>query len=196
MRVLALYAHPVETSFDASLHRQAVETLRAGGHMVDDCDLYGEDFDPAMSRRQRIDYHDAPANRAEVASYVDRLLAAQALVLVFPVWNFGFPAMLKGFFDRVLLPDVSFEMTADGAAKPKLGNITRLAAVCTYGADRLTAMVMGDPPRRVVKRVLRALPGRRIPCQYLAHYDMNHTTPERRARFMGKIKRTFEAWRD
>jgi NAD(P)H dehydrogenase (quinone) len=42
-----------------------------------------------------------------VQGYVDRVLAAQALVLVFPVWNFGFPAILKGFFDRVFLPGVS-----------------------------------------------------------------------------------------
>jgi putative NADPH-quinone reductase len=195
MRILVLYAHPVETSFNASVHQRTVETLRSRGHQVDDCDLYGEGFDPSMSRQQRLDYRDIPANRAEIVPYVDRLLAAQALVLVYPVWNFGFPAILKGYCDKVLLPGVSFEMTADGGAKPNLGNITRLAAVCTYGADRLTAIVMGDPPRRVVKRVLRALPGRRIPCDYIAHYDMNHSTPERRARFMGKVKRSFEAWR-
>jgi putative NADPH-quinone reductase len=194
MRVLVLYAHPVETSFDASLHRQTVEALHSRGHEVDDCDLYAEGFDPVLHREERIAYRDAAVNRAPVASYVDRLLAANALILVFPVWNFGFPAILKGFLDRVLLPGVSFEVSPDGAAKPKLENIARIAAVCTYGADRLTAMLMGDPPRRIVKRSLRALPGRRIGCDYLAHYDMNHTTPERRAGFMSKVKRRFEAW--
>ena len=196
MRILILYAHPVENSFDASLHRQTIEALRSRDHVIDDCDLYRERFDPVMSREQRIAYHDIPANRAEVAPYVDRLLAADALALVFPVWNYGFPAVLKGFMDKVLLPGVSFELTANGVPKPKLANIKRLAAVCTYGGDRLTAMVMGDPPRRVVKRVLRALPGHRIPCDYVAHYGTDGSTPEQRSRFLDKVKRRFEAWRD
>ena len=44
--------------------------------------------------------------------YVGRLLAAEALVLCFSVWNFGLPALLKGFFARVLLPSVSFDLSA------------------------------------------------------------------------------------
>ena len=82
------------------------------GHEVDDCDLNVEGFDPVMSRQDRIDYHDAAVNRARVAPYVDRLLAAEALVFVFPVWNYGFPAILKGFVDKVFLPGVSFELKA------------------------------------------------------------------------------------
>ena len=47
-------------------------------------------------------------NRRRVAPYVDRLLKADALVFSFPVWNMGFPAILKGFVDKVFLPGVSF----------------------------------------------------------------------------------------
>jgi hypothetical protein len=45
-----------------------------------------------------------------------------------------------------------------------------------------------------VKRTLRSLVGPHATCDYLAHYDMNHTTPERRARFLSKVKDVFEAW--
>ena len=54
MRVLVLYAHPVETSFNAALHRLIVERLTAAGHSVDDCDLYAEDFDPRLTRAERL----------------------------------------------------------------------------------------------------------------------------------------------
>ena len=64
MRVLVLFAHPVETSFGASLHATVVETLRARGHEVDDCDLNAEGFDPVMTRQDRIDYYDVPAIEA------------------------------------------------------------------------------------------------------------------------------------
>jgi putative NADPH-quinone reductase len=194
MRVLALYAHPVETSFVAALHEAAVGALRRRGHEVDDCDLNFEGFDPVMSRQERIDYHDKTNNRRTVAPYVERLCAAEALVLVFPVWNYGFPAILKGFIDKVFLPGVSFELAADGAYTPTLRNVGRLAAVCTYGGDRWRTILMGDPPHRVLKRSLRALIRPGAPCQYLAHYDMNRTRPERRARFLDEVRRTFEAW--
>ena len=108
--------------------------------------------------------------------------------------NEGFPAILKGFLDRVFLPGVSFEMGADGSCRAGLRNIDKLGAVCTYGCNRLTTILMGDPPRRVVTRLLRAMTGRPIRCDYLAHYDMNHTTPERRAGFQEKVTRVFESW--
>ena len=194
MRVLVLFAHPVETSFGAALHNQVVASLRSRGHDVDDCDLNAEGFDPLTTRQERIDYHDPVLNRARVAPYVDRLLAAQALVLVFPVWNYGFPAIMKGFIDKVFLPGVSFDLTPVGDYSPRPSSIKKLAAVCTYGGNRWRTVLMGDPPRRVVTRSLRSLFGLGATCQYFAHYDMNRTTPERRARFLGKVKRAFDAW--
>jgi NAD(P)H dehydrogenase (quinone) len=90
LRVLVLFAHPVETSFVGATHRKLVEVLRPRGHEVDDCGLYAEAFDPVMSRQDRIDYHNVAVNRRHVAPYIDRLLAAEALVFSFPVWNMGF----------------------------------------------------------------------------------------------------------
>ena len=194
MRVLVVYAHPVETSFVAALHASIVETLRAGGHEVDDCDLNIERFDPVMSRQERIDYHNLQLNRARVGAYVDRLLAAQAMVFVHPVWNYGFPAILKGFVDKVFLPGVSFTLAPDGSYTPTLRHIRKLACVCTYGGDRLRTVLMGDPPRRFFKRSMRSLVGFDARCDYLAHYGMNKTTPERRARFLADVGRVFAQW--
>src|SRR5688572_14404321 len=131
MRVFVLFAHPVETSFQAALHRATIEALEQAGHHVDDCDLYAEGFNPVLSREERLNYHDADVCRKPVERYVERLLAADALVLNFPVWNFGYPAILKGFFDRVFLPGVSFDLM-DGRVVPRLTRIRKVAAVCTY----------------------------------------------------------------
>ena len=186
MRVLVVYSHPVETSYQAALHRTVVESLQQSGHDVDDCDLYAEGFDPVLSRTERIAYHDVPANRDPVRSHVERLLAAEALVLVYPVWNFGFPAVMKGYFDRVFLPGVSFKMV-DGSLLPCLHNIRRLTAVATYGGARWRAFMMGNPPRKIVTRMLRSTirPGAKV--AYLARYDMNNATPEARAKFLDAV---------
>jgi putative NADPH-quinone reductase len=76
MRVLVVFAHPVETSFQAALHRTVVASLEKAGHEVDDCDLYAEAFNPVLSREERLHYHDIPANRVNVEPYVQRLLAS------------------------------------------------------------------------------------------------------------------------
>lgn len=191
MRLLVLYAHPVETSFCAALHNRAVAALREAGHTVDDCDLYAEGFEPRLSRAERLGYHDTPANRAPVAGDVDRLAAADGLVLVFPVWNFGFPAILKGYFDRVFLPGVSFVLR-DGLVRPNLMNLRSLTAVTTYGGTRWQAMLAGDPPRRIVTRVLRGIaPRARV--RYLALYDMNRADSARRSAFLETVGTTLGA---
>ncbi|MBZ9701345.1 MULTISPECIES: NAD(P)H-dependent oxidoreductase [unclassified Mesorhizobium] len=186
MNILVLHAHPVETSFNAGLHRTIVERLTAAGHAIDDCDLYAEDFDPRLSRQERLDYHNPRGSADPAAPYVERLLRADALVLSYPVWNYGFPAILKGFFDRVFLPGVSFKLV-DGKAQPSLHNIRKIAAVTTYGGSRFRAMLMGDPPRKLVQRVLRATvkPGASV--SYLAHYSMNISSDETRKAFLAKV---------
>ncbi|HWT31758.1 MAG TPA: NAD(P)H-dependent oxidoreductase [Propylenella sp.] len=193
MRVLVLYAHPVETSFGAAIHERVVGTLRAGGHDVDDCDLYAENFDPRLSREERLLYHEVGANLAPVADHVERLRAAEALVLCFPVWNFGYPAILKGYFDRVFLPGVSFDLRG-GKVYPSLKNLYRIAAVTTYGGSRMRAMLAGDPPRKSVTRVLRAHVGLTTPVRYLALYDMNRATDLSCERFLTRVGRAMAAF--
>src|SRR5580658_2057360 len=107
LRILIVFAHPLETSFVSALHARVVEVLRAGGHVVDDLDLHGEKFDPVMSPEGLLRYVDTSANTREVEDYVKRLQAAEALVLVFPVWFDGLPAIMQGYFQRVFLPGVS-----------------------------------------------------------------------------------------
>lgn len=190
-RALVLYAHPCPESFCAALHGTVLERLGARGWEVDDCDLHAEGFDPVLSEVERRGYHDTATNRVPVAAYVERLMAAQALVLVFPVWNFGYPAILKGFFDRVFLPGVSFRLEG-GRVRPNLTHVRRLAAVATYGGTRARALLAGDPPRRVVTRALWHVT-RPERTRYLALYDMNRADAARRGRFLDRVGREMAA---
>ncbi len=190
MKALVLYAHPCGESFGAALHGRVVETLTAKGWTVDDCDLYAEGFNPVLTPEERRGYHDTATNQAGVKPYVDRLQAADALILSFPVWNFGYPAILKGFFDRVFLPGVSFHLK-DGGVAPALTNIRKLAAITTYGGTRLRAFLAGDPPRKIVTRSLRFV-AQVAPTKYLALYDMNNATAPARAAFLARVTREME----
>ncbi|ARO24019.1 flavodoxin family protein [Rhizobium sp. S9] len=191
MNVLVLHSHPVEESYGKALYKQTLESLKKAGHAVDACDLYAEKFDPVLSRSDRLSYHDYPANSDLVKSYVERLKRAEGLVLVTPIWNFGFPAILKGYFDRVWLPGVSFDLV-DGKVESRLRHIRKLAAVLTYGATPFRAFAAGNPPKKIVKRVLRAQINPLRSVTFLAHYDMNNCTPQTRARFLEKVKTAME----
>jgi NAD(P)H dehydrogenase (quinone) len=194
VRILVVFAHPLETSFVSALHARVVEILRAAGHLVDDLDLYAEKFDPVMSREGLSRYVDPNANARDVQAYVERLRAAQALVLVFPVWFDGLPAIMQGYFQRVFLPGVAVRIDKAGLFHPNLHHIKRMAAVCAYGEGRRDVSAKGDPPLRFVRDNIGALIDPKGRFEYLALYDMNFTATHRRAAFMNRVTRAFEAW--
>lgn len=194
MRVLVVYAHPLETSFVSALHARVVQILRAGGHDIDDLDLYAETFDPVMSREGLLRYVDTSANTREVETYVQRLKETEALVLVFPVWFDGLPAIMQGYFQRVFLPGVAVRIDEAGLFHPNLRHIKRMAAVSAYGEGRRDVRAKGDPPLRFVRDNIRALIDPKGRFEYLALYDMNFTAAAQRAAFMKRVTRAFEAW--
>ena len=187
MKVHVLYAYPLQTGLAVELHRIVVDSLSKAGHEVDDLDLYAEGFDPILTLDDRTIYHDLEINQQRIAPYVARLQSADALVLCHPIWNFGWPAMLKGYFDRVFLPGVSFKMQ-DGKLSPGLANIRKLATVTTYGVDRLRALYLADPPRANATRFLRVVCHPKVKVQYHALYGINTMTEARAARFMNKVR--------
>jgi len=193
MRVLVVFAHPLADSFAAALHRAVVETLRRNGHEVDDCDLYAEGFDPVLTAAERRVYNTPHPDLSGVTDHVRRLRAAEALVLCFPTWWYGMPAILKGWFDRVWAPGVAFELPAGGGAiRPALRNIGKFAVVTTYGSPWwLVKLVLRDPVRAVLLGGLRRLCARNVEKSFVALYNIDAAGPERCARFLAKVERAF-----
>jgi NAD(P)H dehydrogenase (quinone) len=189
MRYLIVFAHPRGDSFSAALRHVVVDTLARAGHQIDLVDLNDSQFDPALSAEARGSYFDVGRNLAGVEEHVARLKRAEALVLVFPNWWFGFPAILKGWFDRVWLPGVAFEVKRfrlDG----KLHNIVKFITITTYGSPWWQVrLVMRDPTRRIIKRGLAALCHPACRNVYLALHHMDRDREKRRRRFMDRVRR-------
>ena len=187
MRVLYVYCHPLPESFHAAVRREALAGLGEAGHAVDLLDLYAEGFDPVLSEDGRRHYHDAARNRDGLEPYVERLKGAEALVLQFPTWSFGPPAMLKGFFDRMLMPGVAFDLSDPAHVRPLLTNVKRIAGIVTYGRPRHMVWWMADPPRKIVTRYLRWLTAD-AKTEYHALYHMNVASEAKRDRFKSGVR--------
>ena len=160
MKVLYLYCHPLPESFHAGIRAEALAALEKAGHEVDLFDLYAEGFDPVLSERGGATTTTPPAIAPGSNRPVERLMRAEGLVVQFPTWCFGSPAMLKGYFDRVFMPGVGFEFRSrqrEAAARPH--------QACRGHLDLWPAALAGDhmadPPRKIVKRYLPLVVGRR-----------------------------------
>lgn len=116
MRVFIVHAHPEPKSFNGAMTREATEELRSTGHEVEISDLYAMGFNPVSGRHNFVTVHDSGYFRQQseeayaaahdgfapdVQSQMDKLFWCDVLILQFPLWWFGLPAILKGWFDRV-----------------------------------------------------------------------------------------------
>jgi NAD(P)H dehydrogenase (quinone) len=185
----------VEGSFCSKLRDTARVALQQGGHQVHLTDLYAEEFSPALTKQERLNYEAAGANITDVRTYVERLQLAEGLVLVFPTWWYGMPAILKGYFDRVWVPGVAFELDARGSVlRPRLEHIRVMAIVTTYGSPWwFIKLYMRDPGKAVLMRGLGRLLSPKARRLYLAQYGLDRSTPESRRRFIAKVKHSLRA---
>ena len=192
MNILYVYCHPLPDSFHAAIRDRALAGLARTSHNVDLLDLYAEGFDPVLSAEGRRGYHDTTVNQAGLEGTVARLRQAEGLVLQFPVWSFGAPAMLKGFVDRLFMPGVGFDIS-DPSNVRRILDFKRLVGITTYGRDWWTAAYIGNPPKRWVMRYIRHMSRHRARTDYLALYHLNVASHAKRAAFLARIERRMAA---
>jgi putative NADPH-quinone reductase len=151
-----LFCHPSRESFQASILAALVDRLGRDGHAVRVVDLYAERFDPVLDAEAwRAHRQDRSHPAEDVARQVAALREADGLVLVYPTWWYGLPALLKGWFDRVWQPGVAFTIEQGVFRTHHLTRLRRFAAVTTYGSPRLfIEWIVGDPARRQLIRGL------------------------------------------
>jgi NAD(P)H dehydrogenase (quinone) len=194
MRALVLYCHPDPASFTAAVRDTVLARLDAAGAEIRLRDLYREGFEAPLGLREWRDYADAAADRASVARDIADLGWCDTLIFVYPTWWYGLPAVLKGWLDRVLLPGVAFEMPqgAGETIRPGLTHVARLAVFTTCGASRWLTWVVGAPGRRTILRGVRLLCALRCRTSFVAHYLMDSSTPESRARHLRRVERAVD----
>ena len=191
MKALVVYCHPSAGSLTEAVRDTVLEALAAGGADVEVIDLYAEGFQPALSAAELRDYVDPTINTRHVARHVEALKTADALIFIYPTWWYGQPAMLKGWLDRVFVPEVAFHMPASEGEdiRPALTHIRQVAVFTTCGASRWLTWLMGAPGRRTLLRGIRSLCSRRARTCFVAHYTIDTSTEASRARHLDRVRR-------
>ena len=189
MRALVIYCHPREDSFTAAVRNKIIERLQGKGAEVRVNDLYARGFDPILCEDQHRGYLQCPDNTEVVAQDVDDLRWCDTLIFVYPTWWYGLPAMLKGWLDRVFLPDVAFMMPSadESAIRPGLHHVNRLGVFTTCGASRWLTMLVGSPGRRTLTRGVGFLCAPRKKSVFAAHYLMDAATRPALERHLQKV---------
>jgi NAD(P)H dehydrogenase (quinone) len=194
LRALLVVAHPLDDAFTKAAAARIRAAIERRDIEVDIIDLYADDFDPRLTGGERRGYFTTPYDSRAVADYVARLRLAEKLVFVFPQWWFNVPAILKGFFDRVLVPGVAFDHAPGGGPLiPRLTHVDALWVVNSTGAPWwVTRLYMGDPVRRQIGRGIKALVSRKARFRMLTLYDMDHMTEQRADAFLDRLEQAFE----
>ena len=186
-----MYCHPIERSYGAALHTAVLDGLAEKSHQVTDIDLYAEGFDPVLRKEDWYNYYNTDKNAESVRRYAEQLQVMDALVLIYPSWWYGLPAMLKGYFDRVWLPGIAFDVMIDGRiGTDRLRRLRRILVVTTYGSPWwLIKIYMGDPTRKIVERGLKRICGRPCRVRWYAKYNMDRSSKRDLQKFLERVRR-------
>nr|WP_319374052.1 NAD(P)H-dependent oxidoreductase [uncultured Methanobacterium sp.] len=125
MNVLIVYAHPERESLNGSLKDLAIDTLKQEGDPVQVSDLYSmkwkavldeDDFPERMNRElfnpilEQLNAMEKEAIPTDIKEEMDKVLWADVIIFQFPIWWSNFPAILKGWIDRVFYNGFAFNL--------------------------------------------------------------------------------------
>jgi NAD(P)H dehydrogenase (quinone) len=204
MKVLVVLDHPYtissaedvphRRSFSAAVAAAAIRGAESAGHQVDLIDLAADGFRPAMTGADLAAWRQGTAVDPLVLDYQQRLLAAQHLAFVFPVWWEAMPAATKGFLDRVLTKGVIYEELADVRGNPFRSRMTNLSGVSVLSVmttpDKAYRWWYRDPLTKILFKGTFAKIG--VPNLRWTNYaSVASKTPQQRYQMLRRTERAF-----
>lgn len=136
-RALVVMTHPATASLTRATATAIAEALRADGLEVELADLAAEGFDPVFGAADHAAFTSGGNVPADVAREQRRIDRADHLILVYPVYWWAMPALLKGWIDRVFVSGWAFAEGIDGTIAKKLGRL-KVSLVAIAGASDAT----------------------------------------------------------
>lgn len=190
MNCLIVLAHPLENSLCKHLADKTIKHLENQGYQITVKCLYSEDFNPVLTKAERESYYQGSFDNQQIASDIEQLKQAESLVLIFPTWWFSFPAILKGWFDRVWAPGHAYKHASDyGPIEQCLGNLKEMKVITTLGSPWwVDTFVMRKPVKKVLKLALLGACANNCKFSMLSLYQSEKLTKVQIDNFVNKIE--------
>jgi putative NADPH-quinone reductase len=183
-RILVLDGHPDPESLVAALARAYAHGARASGAEVRELAVRDLTFEMNLQHGYRKRTELEP----DLLAAQDSLRWAEHLVVLHPVWWGACPALLKGFFDRVLLPGFFFKKRPGSIWWDKLLTGRSGRIIYTLDTPRLFWWLSGRPSYMALKYITLGYCGV-SPIRGTALGIVRLSTPERRARWLTEVER-------
>ncbi len=168
-QLAVVLAHPRPGSFNHAIAATAVKTLIAQGHEVWFHDLYQEKFDPVLPAPE-LD-READLN-PDLAQHCREIAQADGIVIVHPNWWGQPPAILKGWVDRVLRPQVAYRFAEGDAGDGVPEGLLQAKAAVVFTTSNTPVSremaVFGDPLETLWKNCIFGLCG--VPLFYRKNF--------------------------
>ncbi|WP_020394625.1 NAD(P)H-dependent oxidoreductase [Thiolinea disciformis] len=192
-KCLVVVSHPLKESLCHYLTGKTIEHLESKGYQITLLDLYDKQFSPVLTTQERQSYYASTFDSSLLEQEIHQLKEAESLVLVFPTWWFGFPAILKGWFDRVWAPGHAYNHASDlGAITPCLDNLKDVKVITTLGsAWWVDKLILWQPVKRILKIALLGACTKDCRFKMLSFYKSENASPARVEAFVRKIKEQF-----
>lgn len=122
--VTIVFAHPWHGSFNKAILDTVTAKLNKENRSYNTIDLHKDGFNPVYTEAELADYSSGKTSDPLILKYQDMIGSSDQMVFIFPNWWNTMPAILKGFFDKVLLKDFAFNYEGGFNALLNIGRAT------------------------------------------------------------------------
>lgn len=126
-----LYAHPYDGSFNHAILEVVEQKLKAEKRDYEVISLYADGFNPSFEAGSLRLYSRGKTADPLVEKYLDILLRTDEFIMIFPIWWGMMPAIVTGFFDKVMLVGSAYKYSNTGALVPDKVHIGRTVMFTT-----------------------------------------------------------------
>jgi len=113
-QVLIINGHPDKQSYNYALSDAYKKGANKTTAIIDTINISDLDFNPNL----KFGYHQRTELEPNLVEAIEKIKKAAHIVWIFPMWWYGYPALMKGFIERTFLPGITFE-PIEGKALPK-----------------------------------------------------------------------------
>ncbi|WP_288483496.1 NAD(P)H-dependent oxidoreductase [uncultured Novosphingobium sp.] len=141
-KTLVVMTHPAESSLTRTITNAIMDALRADGCDAELLDLAAERFDPVFGPTDHAAFNGKAPLSEDVRAEQRRIDRADHLILVYPVYWWTMPALLKGWIDRVFVAGWAFDEDTEGRITKRLGRL-KISLVAIAAASERTYVKRG-----------------------------------------------------